>query len=199
MYDYLISTMKRLCEEGGYIQHASRNLFYEGVTDRLVQRLRLQRRIRERDEQRKKEEARARGEQINALVLTDVYGSEADLNNDALNGFAPGTTARARTEKITKEIARKELEAQFIAQGIDKIVAFYLSYGQNMERALESAAAYHHKVQREQRRVNHTGFTRHERRDHNRRSSSAYRAGARVGDEIGLDTQLTRKKQDLLG
>jgi hypothetical protein len=203
MYDYLIETMKRLCEEGNFIQHKTRTLFYEGASRRLTDRLKLQRRQREAEERRKQEEARRQGKQVNALVLTDVYGSEADMNNDILNGYPIGTTARKRAEKANKENARVAVEKGLIEKGIDRIMAFYLSHGCSHDLAVDYTQQYHAKVRKMERRAqrrnsDHRGFTMHEKKDYVRRNTDAYRAGLKAADDIGLDPQVDKTERKKL-
>ncbi len=197
LYDYLIGTMKRLCEEHGYKDHSTRNLFYDGVTERLCTRLNDQRAFREAEELKRQSEARAAGTGGTALVLADVYGSEADLNNDAINGFPYGTTAARRAKREADEAARMQRQKQFIAEGHDNVVAFYLSHNYPLDRAKLLAANYEVKVVKEARRTrtrrsSHTGFTRHDRKLWERQASPAYRAGKKVGDSIGIDTQIEK-------
>lgn len=202
LYDYLIETMRRLCESGGFIQHKTRTLFYEGASRRLTDRLKLQRKLREAEERRRQTEARAAGTYMNALMLTDVYGSEADMNNDKLNGYPIGTTARQRTEKINKEQARQVREQEFIEKGVDRIMAFYLSHGCTHELALSYTQAYHVEVrkrQRRQQRQRHQGFTMHERKERGRANTEAYKAGMEAGDSIGLDPQVDEAVRKRLG
>jgi hypothetical protein len=202
MYDYLIETMKRLCEQGGFIQHKTRTLFYEGCAKRLTDRLKQQRRQRELEEKRRKDEARNRGEQVNALVLTDVYGSEADMNNDILNGYAIGTTARERSQKVDREAKRHVLEEGFVKLGHEPILAFYLSHGLDMKTAKDYAKSYRAEVQKRARRAqrqNHRGFTMHERKEHGRTRTEAYRAGLEAGSSIGLDPQVDEVLKKRLG
>lgn len=195
VYDYLISTMKRLCERQDYQHHATRTLFYEGASKRLVERLRDQRNAREMAERYEREQARRRGEQTNALVLADVYGTEADLNNDALNGYPIGTTANRRKAKEDKEAQRVLRQKEFEAKGIDTVVAFYMSHGYDQVKAADAANAYHQAVRRQARRAHrHRGFTMGDHREQRRSRTTAYKAGLRAGDEIGLDDQVGHQK-----
>jgi hypothetical protein len=203
MYDYLIDAMKRLCERGGFQEHKTRNLFYDGATERLTERLLEQRRDREEDERLKREEARRRGEQVNALVLADVYGTERDLNNDAINNYAPGTTAQRRMNAERMEAERRVREKELRDQGVEKTVAYYMSHGYEKEKAVGYAQSYYEKVEQAQRRQSartssHKGFTQGDREAYKRRSSVAFKAGNEAAKNIGLDTQIGNKKQGLL-
>ena len=194
-YDYLIGTLKRLCEQANLQEHKTRNLFYDGATERLCKRLNDQRAFREAEELMRQSELRARGEGgTTAIALVDLYGSEADLNNDALNHYPPGTTAQRRHKKAADEAARKTREQELLDQGEDKIVAFYMSHGMDRPQAQTYANAYSTKVtkeaRRQTRRSSHRGFTQHDRKHWQRRSSAAFRAGEKAGDSIGIDTQI---------
>jgi hypothetical protein len=190
--------MKRLCEQGGFIEHKTRNLFYEGATDRLVERLNMQRRFREAEELAAQSRARAEGNSKTAVALVDVYGSEADLNNDILNNYPYGTTANRRAEKQRKDQEQKDRYKVLVDGGEDTIIAFYMSHGYDRERSEGYAKAYEAQIAQrtqraargQQRRSNHRGFNRVNDREARRKNSDAYLAGEEAADSIGLDTQL---------
>lgn len=96
-YKYLCETMERLCPYDDRRGRSSTSWF-QGCTDRLVDRLGIQRQESEAASRARRQDP-GRGDG-SSLVLSDVYSSEEDLNNDLRYGYTPGTTgARPETEK----------------------------------------------------------------------------------------------------
>lgn len=107
MADYLQATVERLAQkwakENGlksvFVREAI--AYREGMAHGLVGRLNAMRRKREREEQEARD-ARGTGDG-KAVILADVVTSEADLNNDYINGWEPGRTSRERAERAAKQ------------------------------------------------------------------------------------------------
>lgn len=200
MYDYLDSTMRRLATESGidYRQNREFNYFLDGATTRVVERLAQQRRERERED-RTTPATRGNGTG-RELVLTDVYGSEADLNNDLVNGFAPGTTAVRKQTHQAASAARRVREKELVDGGMDPVVAFYVAYGYGEDEAKTYADSW---AKRQSRRGGGRGRSQNWTQSDEKRSqkinSPAYQAGRAAGDNIGLDTQVGNTKRKLLG
>jgi hypothetical protein len=192
VYDYLIEAITRATREQGF--HTTRgdaNAFAEGAVSRLVVRLAEQRRAREAEQETAR---RAAPTGANALVLSEVYGSERDLNNDTLNGYPMGTTAARRREREEKEAARKVQEAELVANGVEQTEAFYLSHGYSAESAKANAANWNRQQNRRSRGRGWTsGWTKADEAQARKERSSAYRAGRSAGNTIGLDTQVSKK------
>lgn len=170
----------------------------EGAVGRVIERLN-----RRRAEQEAESAAKAMPTTSNGshkeLVLSDVYGTEADLNNDALNNYPPGTTAQ-RQREYSERVAQQEAEHdRLVAEGTDNVVAWYLAYGYSKERA-ESAATSWKREQRSSsnRHSAHNWNSRDEA--HSRKiNSRAYRDGKVVGETIGLDEQVGSADTKRLG
>jgi uncharacterized protein DUF2786 len=194
VYDYLLDALDRIAREQGFMSNRrDASAFFEGAVPRLVSR-----REKEAAQEAARRNAPTGG---NALVLSDLYGNEHDLNNDTLNGFPAGTTAARRRERAEQEAARKVEEARLKANGVEAVEAFYLSHGYSPENAKSYAIQYHAKQDRPTRRGGRgwaRGWTKVDENASAKRNSAAYRAGRKAGDEVGLDTQVTAVKTKVL-
>jgi hypothetical protein len=204
-YDYLSEAVKRAANEHGYAHAADtekdHHIFLSGAVDRLCERLTERRRQQEREQQAAREAARAAGGQVNALVLTDVYGSEHDLNLDAMNHLPPGTTAQKRRDAEAKERARQAYEAQMVKDGVEPTEAFYRSHGYSVEHSVAYAARYNRNQRTASRRASRArGYSqsfRQTRRD-SKYDTAAYRDGVKAGGTIGIDTQVSKSSTKVL-
>jgi hypothetical protein len=117
--------------------------------------------------------------------------TEADLNNDVLNGFPVGTTAARKREIAACDAKRDAERARLVSEGIDEVEAFYLSYGCSQEKSKECSKEYYRSSRR---RRGSRGQARHwtqaSQADFEKRNSSSYRAGQEAGQTIGLDIQV---------
>lgn len=203
MYDYLDTTMRRLATEAGidYKQNREFNYFLEGATTRVVERLASIRLRREREQFREamtKGAARGNGTG-HELVLTDVYGSEADLNNDHVNGFAPGTTAARRRTQQAQTAVREAREKVLVAEGMDPTVAFYVAHGYGEDEAKTYADSWTKRSRHGGGRGRSQNWTQSDEKHAQKINSPAYKAGRTAGDSIGLDSQVGNSKRKLLG
>lgn len=190
-YDYISETIRNLAEQAGYASSAQkeRGYFLEGSVSRLTERLAERREQAEQESKRK-----ASAIPGTALVLSNVYGTEEDLNNDALNDFPAGTTAARRRDREEKAAARSKKEAELIAGGMEKTEAFYVSHGYPPARAQELANDWN-KKQNRRRTSSGRGWTRSwntasDRKHSQKVSSQAYGEGRKAGDRVGLDSQV---------
>lgn len=212
LYDYLVTTMRRLVQEAGhaYGKTGERDLHYwlEGCATRLCERLHQKRRQRER-ESAEAEAARQAAMNGNGthkeLVLSDVYGTEADLNNDALNNFAPGTTATRRRKSEEMAMQQRAKHDALVAEGMDSTEAWYHAYGYGAEQVARYVAMDKEDAKRQARNRRRRGgrgrtsnFTMGDRRHHEKVNSAAYQAGRAAGDDIGLDSQVGNSKRKSL-
>lgn len=202
MYDYLDTTMRRLATEAGIDYRATRefNLFLEGATSRVVERLTERRRERELQDRKDAAMRAAAGSNGTGkeLVLADVYGSEADMNNDVLNGFPVGTTVRRRLDGQAKEAARQAKEKALVEAGVDPTEAFYQSYGYGEAEAKTYAQNWHRRSARTGGRGRSTNWTRSDSKHAEKINSASYKAGRSAGNDIGLDSQVGAAKRKLL-
>jgi hypothetical protein len=196
-YDYLVEAMKRAAEDAGYARRHSisdNTYFLEGAVERLTARLNEMRVEREAASKKEEEARRAAGGSGRDLVLTDVYGSEEDLNNDAFNNYPPGTTANRRRERAAKEAAREQKEKDLIAAGVEKIQAFYQSHGYDENRAKAASERYHKPMNSTpgNRRSTYRArsYTQEDRAYDRKMSSRAYSAGRAAGNRISLNAQV---------
>src|SRR5690606_38263639 len=110
MAQYLQDTVERLAQQWAkdnyyksvFVREAI--AYREGMTARLSERLRERRdrmvtEARHEAEKRKQEQSRGAADPgTTALTIVDVISTEQDLNNDYLNNWELGTTARNRAE-----------------------------------------------------------------------------------------------------
>lgn len=157
MAEYLEQTVNRLAQDkarrDGYKSPFVRELiaYREGITSRLVERLRELRATRIAEDERKKREAAAAASHPSAapgtnIVLADVIQTEDDLNNDYLNHLEPGTTAQRRAErnhKLAVAAAEQALwekgdrEAFAEVYGEDRAKVYDLRDAQDAKRAAD--------------------------------------------------------------
>lgn len=139
-YEYLLEAIERAAGDAGYdVRTSDGKRFLDGAATRVAERLEERRRQRERESHAA---ATAIDATRNALVLSDVYGTEDDLNNDALNGFPAGTTATRNSENARH---RAEVDARWRAlqeDGIPKWEAWYLSRGYDAATAKEAGTRF---------------------------------------------------------
>lgn len=199
MYDYLEETMRRLAREAGVDYRDTKlfNYFLEGASTRVIERLRDRRRERELADRQATRAAQSNGSGTE-LVLSDVYGTEADLNNDALNGFPAGTTAARRRKTQEQNAQREARQAELVKQGVDETVAFYMSYGYGPDEAKTYAEDWARRSRRSGGRGRSQGWTNNDRKEHEKVNSTAYQAGRAAGNSIGLDSQVGNSKRKLL-
>jgi len=203
-YNYLLQAMQRLNPYHPRREQVSHTKWCDGCADRLIERLN-QRRIEQELESRRAAQAQGNGTGTELMVLSDVYGSEEDLNQDALNGREPGTTARQRRERAAQwaayeaqDKARREAlrqrEQELIAGGMSEHSAYYVARGLAIppppkaktakQQAKEEAREERERERDEARRK------REWERDEERRNHPAYRDGRASGNSIGLDEQI---------
>jgi hypothetical protein len=212
MFDYLLATIERLARaevNNDPTQFFTRyaHSFKEGVSDRLVERLRTQRDEIVAEQERKAKEAAAAqptGCTLPAL-LSDVFNSEAELNNDMVNDWEPGTTARKRMEREAADRARAAERAPRFAfakaQGHSDEVASWYSYGYDMERAIELAKPSKprlvkpetdkQRARRERKEENESRrYYKRREREASRLDHDAYRSGKAAGNDVSLARQV---------
>lgn len=200
-YDYLAVAIKRAASEAGY-EHAARerdhHVFLDGAVTRLVERLAELRRQKERESRDAAMKAQATGNGSGTeLVLTDVYGSEADQNNDVINNFPIGTTAAKKREAADKKARIDAKHQELIDAGVDWAEGWYLAHGYSAEAAKSYGGQYNRNARRRSSSSsrgwtrgwrNADGGTAHAKKV----NSAAYQSGRDAGNSIGLDTQVGR-------
>ncbi len=200
-YDYLTTAIRQEAKAAGHSHPLAQTTtwFIEGAVSRLIERL---------EQRRKEAEAASHANNqptpanINGthreLVLSDVYGSEADLNNDTLNNFPPGTTATNRRKTEARRAAQQAEHDRLVAEGIDDAKAWYLAYGYGEQEAAQAATRWNHR-QRNGGRGRTNNWTRGHEQHYRKINSEEYQADRAAGSNIGLDTQVTTNTTRRLG
>lgn len=204
MATYLQDTVEKLAQkwakESGYGSVFVREAiaYREGMTNRLAERLAARReelvsKARQEAEERKRNQARAEVVTGNELTILDVISSEADFNNDYLNGWEMGTTARNRAKREAEsaawrakyeadQAARKKWEEEnpvAAAREREKAAAEY-------EEWLNSLPKAKRRRQTKEPQIRYRKATPEEER----MSLGSYRAGRARGNDVGIDTQV---------
>lgn len=211
MFDYLLATIERLARDdvnNDPTQFFTRyaHSFKEGAADRLIVRLQRQRRELE-DEQERAARAAApagNGNGTALILLSEVFSSESDFNNDHINGWEPGRTARQRrqneADNARRAADRDERFAWAKAQGHNDEVADWYRWGYTIEQAINMArvqAAPDKPETAKQRRARERrsersdrAWWRQQRREQDRLDHGAYRKGQDAGDSVSLNKQV---------
>lgn len=220
MAQYLQDTIERLAQEWSRDQGFSSVFvrdaiaFREGCCERVVYRLAVRRdeQVHQSKKTKAEEEARAKHPGYSgsgtALTILDVMGSESDLNNDYLNGWEPGTTARMRRES--------ELRSQKYRAQIEEAARLQTEQDEANDRANgwplgTTARKRAEDYAEEARRIREENRKREERNSKKRKGDGyryrnktekeqradlpAYRDGYRKGDDIGLDQQINKDER----
>jgi hypothetical protein len=188
MYTYLLQAMERLCPYGDRRDRSTRS-WYQGCSDRLRSRLQEQRAASEAESRKRRGET-PRGSGTD-LVLSDVYSSEEDLNNDLRYGYAPGTTAAHRAERDARWAAqRASYEAELAARHSTNPVAPEAKKQESERERLKREA-------RDRRW--YESYQRRQAREEAKVDRWAYNQGSSTGRDIGLDRQVEKSKAAQIG
>jgi hypothetical protein len=181
VYGYLIGAIARLNPYQDKRTKAHRS-WQEGCADRLRSRLNEQRWEQERVSRNERAaQAASEGPRGNGsdIILSDVYSSESDLNQEVYYGRAPGTTAReelARQARYAAERAAEEANPRPV----------YNPYAGMTEAQTRKAKAKDEAdAQRRYKRWDREQKARDAKRDQN-----AYAMGSNAGGQISLDRQI---------
>jgi|SRR5579872_3117560 len=200
MYDYLTDTMSRLLPFFGTARReTAARLWLAGCAETLCDRLERQRTGKEKEE--------PKTDTPGLVRLSELYGSEEDLNNDFRRQLKPGTTARLRREVEFKEAEEERKEKELIASGVDDTDAWYISRGfpvpvsrapQQIKKETPSETRRRLEAQnRKWERQEHAEW-RKEMRENQKRNHPSYKAGRQRGKDIGLGGGLESSKTGLL-
>lgn len=171
--------------------------YREGMAARIVERLERRRweqvnEARKAEEERKREQARgASANTSHALTIVDVISSEEDFNNDYLNGWEMGTSARLRVE-------REARAAKWAAEHAEKQRRWDEWAAKNPEEAarLKAKADAENKAWYEKYQFKQSKAASRQRRltpEEERMSLGSYYEGRRKGDDVGLDRQVDER------
>ena len=164
--------------------------FLEGMCERLYERLKALQAEREAESAKKAEQAHQGNGTHQELVLSDVYGSEQDLNNDFLNGFPAGTTA-ARKRAEAERQAKIDAELKRLQEGgMEWAEAWYRAHGYG-DKSVEYAHAYNKRSRRSGsgRGYSHGWSSRDDAR-YRKVNSTAYQSGVKAGSTVSLSEQV---------
>lgn len=205
MAQYLQDTVERLAQKWAK-DNAYKSVFVreaiayrEGMVLRLSTKLNERREAivseaRRKEQERKRDEARADIVTGNELTILDVISSEEDFNNDYLNGWEMGTTARNRAER---EARQKAWEEEYWAKENAK------SPEQKAREKAELDAWYENyqkkQARKEARRKNTQPRERKMTAEEGRASLGSFREGYSDGANINIDQQINKEKRGALG
>lgn len=209
MAQYLQETIEKMgqrwAKERGYgsvfVKEAI--AYRQGVAERLGERLSARRRDIVADIQRKEREEAARkaalGEAAatsHALTIVDVISTEQDFNNDYLNGWELGTTAKNRIASEARQAAwRKQWQEEAAAQAAwdaahpEEAAARKKKEAEQLEEYLRKERA------KANRRKEPVYRPRAETPDERRRNMGSYWDGHHDGGSVSIDQQVDRNKQ----
>lgn len=225
MAEYLQQTIERItkayAKEYGYNVFAREMIAHrEGISTRVVERLRQLRREREAAEKKAKAEEEARQKHPSyagtgtGLILADVVASEEDLNNDYLQGLEPGTTARRRAERKARDAAvmaeheRRLVEDPEYAAKVAATKKANEEYWAKWEAEREERNAKEEKLRA--KRAGKPGYDEYgykEERGYRERAKTAaekraelseFRDGYRKGDDISLNQQVDQETREAI-
>lgn len=212
MAKYLQETIEKLAQQWAkdnfyksvFVREAI--AYREGMAARLSERLKARRDDLVAEERRKTEEAKREQQRTNAapgstaLTILDVISSEADFNNDYLNNWELGTTARNRAESEARRAAsmaeweeRRRKQKEWDEAHPEEAAARKAKEAADFKRWVDEAAK---KEARRQARANRTPPKPRYRKptaEEERMGLGSYYEGRAKGNEVGIDTQAEDK------
>ena len=207
LYEYLVGAMERLLPYEGMERKTLNAIsWFTGCVDRINERL-----TQRREEDNLASKARAetgRGDGRSLVILDTLYTDEDSLNQDARNGWPPGTTAANRAARAARLVQysidyaanRPAREAEAIRFRAEQEAKTKIEYDALMAKlAKETPEQCARREAREARQADKAKVEseRYWHRQRNRstgdkhRGNHAYAAGSAVGQTIGLDRQVT--------
>ena len=200
MAQYLEQAIERLARQWVNANRPGKSIFIkeaiayrEGVAANLSNRLWTIRYEHLREQDRKRDEERARNKAAgidteNALVLSDVVNTEEDLNNDYINGWEPGTSAKNRKEREARQAVAEENARRIIAEQ----EAWDLAHPEQARARKEREAAQQAEQDRKwrERMDRQSSRPRKETAEEKRRRLPSFGQGYRDGADVSLDKQI---------
>lgn len=171
--------------------------YREGMATRLSERLQERRRNIVAEEERKRDEARAKADPgTTALTILDVISTEADLNNDYLNDWEPGTTARHRAESERRQAKwLADWKAREAAKTPEQKEAERLERERRNKEWLEQERKRQARADKRPYKPRYRKPTPEEERA----QMGSYWEGQRKANEINLDQQVDEDKKRRIG
>ncbi len=211
MATYLQDTIERLAAQWAKdVGHHSRFVreaiaYREGMTERVSNRLYERREAllsaaRKEAEERKRDQAMAnRPSTGTELTILDVVSSEADFNNDYLQGWEMGTTARNRAEQEARVAAWRASEAKRQAEQAAWDLLHPAEAAARKKAEQDRADAFYNKLARRKPSKEPVYRTRRATPEEERRSLGSYYEGYDRGGTVGIDTQVDQNKTRRIG
>jgi hypothetical protein len=179
--------------------------YREGMAYRITERLQarrdqLVREEQQRTEERKREEAaRGQASTSSALTLVDIISTEADFNNDYLNGWELGTTARNRHERDMAAKANEARHAENRRVHEEKMLTDPAYRAMKEAEAVVNAAYWAEwdkkhaaKAARRSSYVSKGPRARAQTEEEKRQGLAAFWEGHDAGKNVGIDTQVDK-------
>lgn len=180
--------------------------FRDGMAARIVERLAVRREQQVTQARQAAEAERAARQQADfadaqtarALTILDVISSEEDFNNDYLNHWEMGTTARKRAEQEARTKAYwAKVEAERKARDEAEAANPALREAR-LKREAEALEKYLKDADKEQKRRNKTPpqpRPRAQTAEEKRRNMGSYWTGYDTGNKVGIDKQADDRTQ----
>lgn len=213
MATYLQETVERLAQQWAkdnyyksvFVREAI--AYREGMAARLSERLNNRRAELVAEERRKAEERKCEQARTNAapnstaITILDVISSEADFNNDYLNNWELGTTARNRAEAEARQAAamrewkeRQRKQKEWDEAHPEEAAARKAKEAAELKRWMDEQAKRERARQRRANRTPPKPRYRKPTAEEERMGLGSYYEGRRKGDEVGIDTQAEDKR-----
>lgn len=201
MAQYLQETVERLAQQWardmGYKSCFVREAiaYREGMTERLTLKLRERREqvVTEARERQTAEQAKARADAApgtTALTIIDVISTEQDFNNDYLNGWELGTTARDRAKREAQSAANRAMWEEAARKQREWDLAHPEEAAAKAEKLRQENEKWWRDYERRQARRNQTPpRLRRMTPEEERRSMGSFREGYADGAKVGIDRQ----------
>lgn len=213
MAKYLQETIERLAQrwakDTGYSSVFVREAiaYREGMSARIVDRLHERRYAvleeeRQREEERKREEARTGvAPNSTALTLVSVISTEADFNNDYLQGWEMGTTAKNRHERELRQKAWEAANAEKQRKW-DEWAKAHPEEAARIKAQLEAEnKAWWEKYRMKKGKSRSQGVARERRltAEEQRMRLGAYHEGHARGGSVSIDQQIDKANTARIG
>lgn len=207
MARYLEQAIERLARTWVAKDHPGRSIFIkpaiayrEGAAQRIVEKLWQLRWEHEREQEKARKEERARNAAMginteNALVLQDVANTEEDLNNDFINGWEPGTSARNRVAAEARRAAAMRAAEELMAKQAEWDAANPEAAAARKAKEARERAERYANWEREQANERKRKPTAEELR----RNSPEFLRGYEAGNSVSLNRQVDKTNAKMIG
>lgn len=185
--------------------------YRDGMAARIVEKLAARRReivsearqAAERAKAERHQSAFADAQTGHALTILDVISSEEDFNNDYLNHWEMGTTARNRAADAARSVAwQAEYERKMRERDADELLHPWKKEAR-LKKAAEDMKRWQEEDVKAQAKRNRTPpkpqRERAQTAEEKRANSWAFYDGYRKGDTVGIDTQVDKTSRARIG